>query len=167
MNENMKPTVNERLDDVFDLESADETLEVVTIEPAEVRSSGNPERDMNYDMDFARTTMHNLIDKTNDLVDNANYYAKEKQDARAYEAAAMTAKEARENVMALIGIHKVRKEIEKVSTTVNVTGDVNNHAVFIGSTGDLLKQMKELNADGAFKNALKTIDVAPDALNKE
>lgn len=162
----MKPTVNEKLDDIFDLEPA-ETQELVTTKPAEIVSSGNPEKDMEHDFSVARTTIHNLIEKGNELVDNANFFAKEKQDSRSVEAAAMAQKEARDNALALLTLHKTKKEIEKVSTTVSGDMNVTQNAVFIGSTGELLKQMKELNADGVLKNALRTIDVTPEraALN--
>jgi hypothetical protein len=167
----MKPTVAEKLDDILGLEAADETSqEIVVHKPAEIVSSGNPERDMEADIAAARTTIHNLIDKGNELVDHALFFAKEKQDARSVEAAAMAQKEARDNVLALVGIHKTRKEIEKLSTVMTGgSGDTNitQNAVFIGSTGDLLKQMKEMNADGMLKKALKTIDVEADPLNSE
>ena len=157
----MKPTVNEKLDEFLGLEPSTETQELVVTKPAEVVSSGNPEKDMDHDFNVARSTIHNLIEKGNELVDNANFFAKEKQDSRSVEAAAMAQDTARENALALFTLHKTKKEIERVSGTGS-GGDTNitQNAVFIGSTGELLKQMKELNADGALKNALRTIDVS-------
>lgn len=164
----MKPTVVEKLDEFLGLEASPEDTELVHQPPAEVVSSGNVERDMEHDFNVARTTIHNLIDKGNELVDNANFFAKEKQDARSVEAAAIAQKEARDNALALIGMHKTRKEIERLSNVV--TGDTNitqNNAVFVGSTGELLKQMKELNSDGILKKALQTIDVEVTPLNTD
>lgn len=165
----MKPTVDQKLNEVLGLEAVS-TLDIIPQhEPAEiVTTSGNPEKDMLDDIAVVRTTMHSLIEKTNDLVDNANFFAKEKQDARSVEAAAMATKEARENAMALLNMHKVRKEIERTTSAQN-GGDTNitQNAVFIGTTGDLLKNLKEMNAGGALTSALKTIDVSPkkDELN--
>jgi hypothetical protein len=166
----MKPTVNEKLDATFDLEPSP-SQELTTVKPAEVVSSGNPDQDMNHDFNVARSTLHNLIEKGNELVDNANFFAREKQDAKSVEAAAMAQKEARDTALALFGLHKTKKEIERTSGT-SVGGDMNvtQNAVFIGSTGDLLKQMKELNANGVLKNALKNvdvIDVASETLNTD
>ena len=162
-----QPTVAEKLDDILGLEASPATQELVPRAPVEVVASGNPEKDMEHDFNVARGTIHNLIDKSNELVDNANFFAREKQDARSVEAAAMAQKEARENAMALVGLHKVRKEIERASSTAP-TGDITqtNNAVFIGTTGDLLKQMKEMNADGLLKKALRTIDVTPEDPSK-
>jgi len=162
----MKPTVTEKINEILDVEESEETTEIVSYAPAEVETTGNPERDMDHDFNVARKTIHNLIDKGNELVDHANFFAKEKQDPRSVEAAAMAQKEARDNALALIGMHKTRKEIEKVSG--QMAGDTNitqNNAVFVGSTGELLKQMKEMNAGGILKDALKTIDIEAAPLN--
>ena len=162
----MKPTVNEKLDEALELAPFEET-EVVPYQSTEVVSSGNPEKDMQDDFAVVRTTLYGLIDSGNELVSNANFLAKEKQDARSVEAAAAAQKEARENALALVNLHKTRKEIEKVSATSPGGGDTNitQNAVFIGTTGDLLKFTKEMNADGALKNALRVLDVPAKALN--
>lgn len=166
-----KPTVAEKLDEVLGLEAALETHEeqaLVSTKPAEVEPSGNPIKDMEDDFNFARKEMHNLIGKTNELVDNANFYAREKQDSRSVEAASMAAKEARENVAALLNLHKTKREIEKAGGG-SVNGDVNvtQNAVFVGSTGELLKHMKEMKANGSLQSALKTIEVVGEPINSE
>lgn len=164
----MKPTVTEKLDEILGLEAAIETQELVSTKPAEVESSGNPIKDMEDDFDFARKQMRMQIDKTNELVDNANFFAREKQDSKSVEAASLAAKEARENVMALLNIHKTKSDIQK-STGTNVGGDVNvtQNAVFVGSTGELLKHMKEMKANGSLQSALRTIEVAGEPINSE
>lgn len=161
-------TVNQKLNEVLDVEESEETTEIVPYQPAEVATSGNPDKDMQDDFSVVRNTLHSLIDKGNELVADANFFAKEKQEARAVEAAAAAQKEARENALALLNLHKTRKDIERISaTSPGGGGDTNitQNAVFIGTTGDLLKFTKEMNADGALKQALSVIDVTPDALN--
>ena len=157
----MKPTVDTKLDEFLGLESAPESLEVSTL-PAPIESSGNPDKDMQDDFALVRGGIRDLIGKSTELVENANFFAKERQDARSVEAAALATKEARENLMALMGLHKTRKDIEQVSS-VSPGGDttITNNAVFVGTTGDLLKLSKEMNASGGLKDALKTIDVLP------
>jgi hypothetical protein len=163
----MKPTVNEKLDATFNLEPSPASQEIVTVQPAEVVSTGNDDKDMEYDFDVARRTLHNLVEKGNELVDNANFFAKEKQDSRSVEAAAMAQKEARDTALALIGLRKTKKEIERESGKSGGDTITQNNAVFIGSTGELLKQMKELNANGALKDALRVIDVTSETLNTD
>ena len=154
----MKPTVNEKLNQALGMEVISDT-NVVIRPPSDVVTSGNSDIDMQDDFDIARTAMHNILDKGMELVDNANFFAREKQDARSVEAAAMAQKEARESALAIITLHKTRKEIER-ATGVPSGGDttITQNAVFVGTTGELLKMTK----DGLFKDALKAIDVKPE-----
>lgn len=170
----MKPTVTQKLDEVLGLEAAPEetSTELVVHEPAEIVSSGNPDKDMEADMEFARKAIHNLVDKGTELVDNANFFAREKQDARSVEAAAAAQDSARENILALVNLHKTKKEIDRLGAGGgNGGGDTNitQNAVFVGTTGELLKFTKEMNSNGALNKALKVLDVAAepaaDALN--
>jgi len=166
-------TVSQKLDEIFGLAAIDptESTDIVPATSTEVVvSSGNPDKDMQDDYDVVRSGLRDLIKKGNDLVDNANFFAKEKQDARSVEAASMAVKESRENLMSLLNLHKTRKDIERISTVSPAAtgGDTNitQNAVFVGTTGDLLKFTKEMNANG-LADALKTIDVKADdaALN--
>lgn len=163
----MKQTVTEKLDEILGLEADDSSHELVTTSPAPIVSSGNPEKDLEDDFAIVRGTLHNLIEKGNTLVDEANFFAKEKQDARSVEAASMAQQTARDNALALIGLHKTKKEIEKLSNVDNSGrggNTTNNTAVFVGSTGDMLKQIRELNVNGALSDALQMIDVDADRL---
>jgi hypothetical protein len=71
-----------------------------------------------------------------------------------------------------VNLHKTRKEIERISGTNAGAngGDTNNtlNAVFVGTTGDLLKYTKEMNSNGVLTNALKVLDaeVVTPTLNK-
>ncbi len=159
---NKKKTVNQKIGEVFGIEDGPDPTDLVVSQPKEVVTSGNPDLDMQDDMNFARTELHKLIDKSTELVDNANFFAREKQDARSVEAAAMAQKEARENILALANLHKTKKEIERI-TSISMSGggdtNITQNAVFVGTTGDLLKFTKEMNKNGALDKALKILDV--------
>jgi hypothetical protein len=165
----LSKTVNQKIDEALGIESGPDTpTEVAVRQPSEVSSSGNPDKDMQDDMNFARTAIHSLIDKSTELVDNANFFAREKQDARSVEAAAMAQKEARENILALAGLHKTKKEIERI-TSISMSGggdtNITQNAVFVGTTGDLLKFTKDMNKNGALDKALKILDVQATAVD--
>ena len=165
----MMKTINEKMSEILNLAAPPEDDQALVVsKPTEVVSSGNPDKDMQDDYAVVRSGLRNLIDKTSELVDNANFFAKEKQDARSVEAASMATKEARENLIAIMTLHKTRKEIERVSTT-SPGGDTNiqNNAVFVGTTGDLLRLTKDMNTGHILTDALKTIDIEDDrkALN--
>jgi hypothetical protein len=161
-------TVNQKLDELLGLAAATDSQDLIPTKPAEVVSSGNPDADMQQDYDIVRSGLRNLIEKGSELVDNANFFAKEKQDGRSVEAASMAQKEAREHLLALVGLHKIRKEIEKISiVSPAASGDTNitQNAVFVGNTAELLRFTKENNTSLA--TMLKTINVQPEtkALN--
>ena len=161
-------TVNEKMNEILNLAAPEDEQALVPTRSTEVVSSGNPDKDMQNDYAVARVGLRDLIEKTTELVTDANFFAHERQDARAVEAASMATKEARENLLALLNLHKVRKDIERVSTT-SPGGDTNiqNNAVFVGTTGDLLKLTRDLNSGNVLTDALRTIDVEPEmkALN--
>jgi hypothetical protein len=156
-------SVNEKMNEILNLASPPEDEMALVPTKKEIVSSGNPDRDMMDDYSVVRSGLHALIEKGTDLVTDANFFAHEKQDGRTVEAASMAIKEARENLVALLNLHKTRKEIERVSTT-SPGGDTNiqNNAVFVGTTGDLLRLTKDMNTGSILADALKTIDVEPE-----
>jgi hypothetical protein len=164
----LKPTITQRLDSILGAIPPNEEGALVANEgdgkgpllPAKVVSSGNPDRDFNDDFDIARTTLRTLIDKGTELSDAANYIAKEKQDARSIEAAAIAQKEARDNALALLDLHQKKADLNKGTGRGSSGGDTNiqNNAVFVGTTGELLKFTRDLNKNTFLQDALKPLE---------
>ena len=155
----LKPTIEQRLDSILGIEQTEPKELVPTPTgsvPAKHVSSGNDDKDFNLDFDVARSTLHSLIEKGSDLTDAANYIAKEKQDAKSIEAAAMAQKEARDSALALIDLHQKKADIRKGSAKGGDTITQNN-AVFVGTTGELLKLTRDLNKTGFISDALKPL----------
>jgi hypothetical protein len=145
----VKPTVNQKIDDVLDIAPEDvTTTELVPVEPAEIVSSGNDLKDRQDDMQRALSAMRHVLETALDLSDNATFVAKEKQDAKTYEAASLALKEARETALALGGVWKAKQDLEQQDKPAQ-SGDVHvtNNAVFVGTTGELLKFAKETRAN--------------------
>jgi ribonuclease HII len=158
----LKPTIAERLNNVLDLDATPETAEIIPSSQTELVVSETPDKEMADDWTKARQVLHTLLDKQMDLLDNANFFAKEKQDARSVEAASIAGKEVRDTAVALLNQHKIRKDIERSSSGTSGDTITQNNAVFVGTTGELLKLTKQMNADGLLKKALeKAIDVTP------
>jgi len=143
-----KPPVSERLNTVLDLEEIPKNNLVPRV-PAEIVPSGNEERDFDTDFDVARSMLHSIAEKVSDLSDAAIYVAKEKQDAKSFEAAAMTAKEVRETALSFMDLHQKKADLKGAKQG---GGDkyTQNNAVFVGSTGDALKLARDLNFNKAF-----------------
>jgi len=155
----LKPSIAERLDIALGLDAATEakTKEVVQRKPAEVVSSGNEDTDFDTDFNVARGMLHHQAETMSDLSDTASFVAKEKQDARSFEAAALVGKEARETALSFIDLHQKKADMKNAGRK---TGDTitQNNAVFVGTTGELLKLTRDMN----LREAANVIDVAPD-----
>jgi len=162
----MKPTITERLDAILGgeqgvVQNSSENKDIVKIDkpnlPEKVASTGNPERDLNDDFEVARSSIYELIGRGKELTDSANYVAKEKQDSRSIEAAALAQKEARDSALALIDLHQKKADIQR-GTAKTGSGDTNiqNNAVFVGTTGELLKLTRDLSKN-SIQDALKSL----------
>lgn len=91
------------------------------------------------DFDYARLTHYELIEKGNEALHGIMQVAKESQHPRAYEVAATMIKNLSDMTDKLMLLQKQRKDLEgnQQPTQVNV-----DKAVFVGSTADLLKKIK-------------------------
>ena len=99
--------------------------------------------DKNNDYEFARETLYDMICKGREGVEEMIEVAKSSEHPRAYEVLAKLIKDTSDVSTQLLGLHKQIKEIEKEETlSLPQSGDTTN--VFIGSTTDLQRALKEL-----------------------
>lgn len=99
----------------------------------------------NPDADYVRSNYYGLIEKGNEALDGILEVAKQSQHPRAYEVAANMIKNMSDVTEKLMTLQKQRKELETpeqaAATNINV-----EKAVFVGSTADLLRKLKNENA---------------------
>lgn len=126
--------------------------EVLDIDPIPIESSENQivesntellnsENQINDDTEFARQNLIDLIDKGNNAVDHIIRVAIESEHPRAYEVASGLIKNLSDLNKDLLEIQKRRKDLmPKSADSKNVNID---KAVFIGSTTDLIKMLKQ------------------------
>lgn len=99
----------------------------------------------NPDADYVRSNYYGLIEKGNEALDGILEVAKQSQHPRAYEVAANMIKNMSDVTEKLMTLQKQRKELETpeqaTATNVNV-----EKAIFVGSTAELLKKLKNENA---------------------
>ena len=101
----------------------------------------------NPDADYSRSNYYNLIEKGNEALDGILEVAKESQHPRAYEVAANMIKNLSDVTEKLMILQKQQQELkpkEEQATQTNISVD---KAVFIGSTADLLRQLKNEHSD--------------------
>jgi len=130
----MKTDTN--LSDIFGIENipAEEVIDVKTLSVPEDIS---PEADF----EFARRNMRDLLHKGSKAVDKILQVADATEHPRAYEVASNMIKQLGDMNKDLLALQKARRDLspQAIQPTVNV-----DKAVFIGSTRDLIKQIKQI-----------------------
>lgn len=100
------------------------------------------------DAHYSRANYYNLIEKGNEALDGILDVARESQHPRAYEVAANMIKNLSDVTEKLMVLQKQQKELrgpEEQAAPTNVNVD---KAIFVGSTAELLRQLKnESNSD--------------------
>jgi len=105
------------------------------------RSADNP------DADYSRANYYNLIEKGNEALDGILEVAKESQHPRAYEVAANMIKNLSDVTEKLMILQKQQQELQpkELAAPTNINVD---KAVFVGSTAELLRQLKNESNSG-------------------
>ena len=98
--------------------------------------------DAQKDYEYARAQLYTLIEKGQEAVNGAMELAQEGDSARSYEVAINGIKNVSEITEKLLDLQKKVKELDEVKITANQT-NVTNNSVFVGSTSDLQKMIKE------------------------
>jgi hypothetical protein len=98
--------------------------------------------DIEQDDDFqmARTALRSLITKNDDILTELISISKNSEHPRAFEVAGQLVKAQTEIAKELVGLHKTKKDIDKVSGKSASIGTQNN-IVFAGSTSELMKMI--------------------------
>ena len=106
----------------------------------ELKKSETP--DVKHDYEVARAQMHNLVSKGQEAVDGILEVAQSSDHPRAYEVAALMIKNVADTTEKLIDLQRKMKELD--AEEKKVTNNTTN-AMFVGSTADLQKMLKNIN----------------------
>jgi len=128
------------LDQAFGHEPTD--LKKHVEETKALKKSESP--DVQQDYEISRAQLHNLVMKGQEAVDGILDVARASDHPRAYEVAATTIKAVADTTDKLIDLQTKMKELDKEEKKgpTNVT-----NAMFVGSTADLQKMLKNINKD--------------------
>jgi len=149
--------IDKHLDGLLGIESetiAPEVEEVTTdvvvvqegeLVPAPVEEvDQNDDRDLDYDYEISRETHRELIDQGKDALDKLLKVADESQHPRAYEVAGQLLKNLSDMTDKLMNLHEKKRKIQNEGKSKSLTPTVNvDKAVFVGTTTDLLKKVKD------------------------
>jgi len=100
----------------------------------------NVTNDVDKDYDYTRTNLYSLIEKGQESLNGILELAGESASPRAYEVAGQIIKSVADTTDKLMELQKKVKEIDEDKGKPT---QVTNNAVFVGSTSDLSKMLKD------------------------
>lgn len=129
------------MEQIFDIDITTEETEVIKESNGDLKKKEDPQEDYEY----TRGQLYTLISKGQEAVQGALEVAQESGHPRAYEVAVAAMKHVADMSDKLIDLQKKMKDLDapvkgKGPTTVNNT-------MFVGSTADLQKMIKEMGKD--------------------
>ena len=131
--------IDKNLDNI--LEIAENLPKVARGAPPKVMPEING---MEEDTDFryTRENLYNLLERGQDAVEELLEIAKQSEHPRAFEVVGQLIGKSTETNKELMGLHKTKKDLSTERGPTNVT-----NALFVGSTSDLQKMLKEKVAE--------------------
>jgi predicted transcriptional regulator len=135
---------NDALSEALGIENAVEIIPP-SKPPEPVINTPHEEDDIKADYNLSRRTFRDLINKGNQAMESLTDLAKESESPRAYEVLATMMRTVADTTKDLYDLQKKTKDLrgeKKEETAVNV-----EKAIFVGTTADLLKQIKEKQSE--------------------
>jgi hypothetical protein len=126
------------LDSTFNIES--KIVEVEEVK-GEINLSPLQSEDIKKDYEYTRANLYSLIEKGQEAINGIMELAGEGGSPRAYEVAGQLIKSVGDVTDKLIDLQKKLKDVE--DETTRTTNNVTNNAVFVGSTSELSKLLKQ------------------------
>ena len=131
-----------KLDDAFNISPTE--VEVDSVEVKEPVGIQKPDKltkdDITRDYEYTRGNLYSIIEKGQEAIDGILELAQESDMPRAYEVAGQLIKSVSDATDKLMDLQKKLKDVEE-ETTQKGPNTVNN-ALFVGSTAELAKLLK-------------------------
>jgi len=128
----------EELDKALNTESNILNIDVKSTEIELIKST---EDDIKKDYEYTRANLYSLIEKGQEAINGIMELASDSDSPRAYEVAGQLIKSVGDVTDKLIDLQKKLKDVEE--TASKTTNNVTNNAVFVGSTSELQKLLKQ------------------------
>jgi hypothetical protein len=136
----MKDTYDE-IEEPIDIETKIVSVEKNSVDIVEEIKEIRKVDDLKKDYEYTRANLYSLIEKGQEAINGIMELAGESDSPRAYEVAGQLIKSVGDVADKLIDLQKKVKDVEEEST--KSAGNVTNNAVFIGSTSELSKILKQ------------------------
>ena len=129
------------LNDTFNTDDGVEVDAIIKAENTELQKSQTRAENVEKDYDYTRGNLYSLIEKGQEAINGIMEVAGETASPRAYEVAGQLIKSVADTTDKLADLHKKVKDIEEDNPKKQ--GTVTNNALFVGSTSELSKMLKD------------------------
>ena len=116
---------------IVEVEKSVEKIDIVPSKPNDIRK----------DYEYTRANLYSLIEKGQEAINGIMELAGEGGSPRAYEVAGQLIKSVADTTDKLIDLQKKLKDVEE--GTIKSPSSVTNNALFVGSTSELSKILKQ------------------------
>tara|TARA_B100001113_G_scaffold32454_1_gene23126 strand:- start:451 stop:855 length:405 start_codon:yes stop_codon:yes gene_type:complete len=126
-----------------DYDPIDKALDVkseIVREKRKIAKQVKDQDDPTKDYEYSRGQLYNLVEKGQEAVNGILDVCQDSQHPRAYEVAGQLIKHVADTTDKLIDLQKKMKDLDEDKGPKNVT----NNSLFVGSTADLQKMLKEM-----------------------
>ena len=113
---------------------------ITPVEKTQLSNDVNKTNDIEKDYAYTRGQLYSLIEKGQEAINGIMEVAGESASPRAYEVAGQIIKSVADTTDKLIDLQKKLKDIEEDSQ--KTTNNVTNNSLFVGSTAELSKYLK-------------------------
>ena len=129
----------DKLNETFNVDGEIVPVEAESVSE-KVEKYASESNDIKKDYEYARGNLYSLVEKGQEAINGMLELAQESEMPRAYEVLGQLIKTTTETTEKLMALHKIKKDVEedapKGPTTVN-------NALFVGSTTELAKLLKQ------------------------
>jgi hypothetical protein len=123
------------------IESEETSVEVEVEKIEEIIPKNTNTEDVKKDYEYTRANLYSLIEKGQEAINGILELAGEGESPRAYEVAGQLIKSVGDVTDKLMDLQKKLKDVEE--ETSKTTNNVTNNALFVGSTAELSKLLKQ------------------------
>ena len=135
----------EKLDETFDVEPTEVEIEKVEKVENKIENIKSQSEDIKKDYEYTRGNLYSIIEKGQEAIDGILELAQESEMPRAYEVAGQLIKNVADATDKLLTLQQKLKDVQEEKDIKGPT-TVNN-ALFVGSTAELQKLLKQQSQD--------------------
>jgi hypothetical protein len=138
--------IDDRLSDIFDVPKMPEPSgEIIDASTGEIVVSDSSDAKIESDYDQSRKNLHDLLMKGHEALNHALEVAKQSEHPRAFEVVGNLMKQLADVNQQLMDVHQQKQKLDAPKAADKANKVTNNNAIFVGSTAELTKMIKNMN----------------------